>query len=109
MNGGIIILYFLCIIVAFGLLAIIPAGIAKNKGYSTGAWWVYGFFLFPLAFLHSLHLRDLNIPLPNYSPNVAQEQHDAVSELEKLKKLFDQGVITEEEYKLKKENLFKEI
>ncbi len=109
MNGGII---FLCIIVGIvvaALLAIIPAGIAKNKGYSAGAWWAYGFFLFPLAFLHALHLRDLNIPLPNYSPNVAQEQNDAVGELEKLKGLFDQGIITEEEYQLKKEKLLKEI
>ena len=40
------------------ILSVVPAIIADNKGYSFGLWWLYGFFLFPLAFFHSISLRD---------------------------------------------------
>jgi hypothetical protein len=43
-------------IVAAALLATIPSKIAAGKGRSEGLWWLYGFFLFPIAFLHSLFL-----------------------------------------------------
>ena len=35
-------------------LALIPAFIAKNKGRSFGAWYVYGVLLFVIALIHSL-------------------------------------------------------
>lgn len=35
-------------------LALIPAFIAKNKGRSFGAWYVYGVLLFIVALIHSL-------------------------------------------------------
>jgi hypothetical protein len=34
-------------------LAFIPANIAKKKGRKLGRWWVYGFFLFFPALIHS--------------------------------------------------------
>jgi hypothetical protein len=38
------------------LLALIPALIAKSKGRSFGAWYVYGLLLWIVAFVHSLFL-----------------------------------------------------
>lgn len=49
------------------LLAIIPAKIAKDKGKSFGAWYVYGLFLWLIAFIHSLclqreeHIEEINV------------------------------------------------
>jgi hypothetical protein len=43
--------------VLFAGLACIPASIAKKKGYSFGLWWVYGWFLFIVALLHSFALQ----------------------------------------------------
>ncbi len=37
--------------------AIIPATIAEGKGRSFKAWWIYGFFLFLPALIHSLLIR----------------------------------------------------
>ena len=39
------------------ILAFIPASIAKSKGRSFGTWWLYGFLLFIVAFIHSLFLK----------------------------------------------------
>lgn len=39
------------------LLALIPANIASNRGYSALLWWLYGAALFPVAFIHSLLLE----------------------------------------------------
>jgi len=40
--------------VAAALLAFIPATIARRKGRSTFAWWVFGFFLFLPALIIAL-------------------------------------------------------
>jgi hypothetical protein len=39
------------------LLGLIPASIAKNKGHSFGAWWLYGFLIFIVALPHSIIIR----------------------------------------------------
>ena len=50
---------FLVLIIA-ALLAFIPANIAKNKGYEFGTWYIYGLFLFIIAFVHSMILIDIS-------------------------------------------------
>lgn len=40
------------------ILAYIPASIAGHKGHSIGKWFVYGFFLPPIAMVHSLLIKD---------------------------------------------------
>ena len=35
----------------------IPAYIAKSKGRSFGTWYLYSFFLFPVALIHSIVMR----------------------------------------------------
>lgn len=45
------------ILVLAVLLGLVPAMIAKNKGRSFGAWWLYGAALFIVALPHSLVLK----------------------------------------------------
>ncbi len=49
-------IYFVVGLVVPGLLALIPANIAKSKGRSLGLWWFYGWMLFPVALIHALLL-----------------------------------------------------
>jgi hypothetical protein len=42
------------IFVGNGIAAFLPMAIASSKGYSKRNWWLYGFFVFPIALIHSL-------------------------------------------------------
>jgi hypothetical protein len=44
-------------VVVIALLGLIPAAIARNKGRSFGAWWLYGALLFIIALPHALLLK----------------------------------------------------
>lgn len=48
-------------LIFLGLLAIIPANIARNKGYTPWRWWCYGLIFIPLAWFHANALK----PNPN--------------------------------------------
>ena len=39
-------------------IAVIPAGIAKSKGRSFGLWYIYGIFLWIVALIHSIVLKE---------------------------------------------------
>lgn len=39
------------------VIGLIPAAVASGKGYSFGAWWVYGALLWIVAMPHSLLLK----------------------------------------------------
>lgn len=101
------------LVVAAGL-GLIPASIAKNKGYNFGLWWFYGWMLFIVAIIHVSVIPDKNaqqIPLNAayhipYCPPSSDTQ-SAASELQKYKELKDQGIISEEEFQAKKEQLLK--
>ena len=45
-----------CLIIS-ALLGLIPAKIAANKGRNFSTWWIYGFFLFIIALIHSLIIK----------------------------------------------------
>ena len=102
-------------LVVSALLALIPATIAKNKGYRAGLWWLYGFFLFWIALIHALCLKDLmaqpqkvtvvrTVPAKPAAP--APSANDAnVKKLKQYKELLDSGVITQEEFEQKKKEL----
>lgn len=81
-------------------LALIPANIAKSKGYSQGLWWFYGWMLFIVALIHASLLPDKTVK--GATPNIAS---DTADELIKFKELLDQGIITAEEFEIKKSQL----
>ena len=110
--------YVVVLIIAAGL-GCIPASIAKNKGYSFGLWWFYGWMLFIIALIHACVLPDKNArqtPIYQYNqynstpyaPRTTPRQ-SAADELKKYKELLDQGVITEDEFQAKKEQLLRLI
>ena len=101
------------LLIAAGL-AFIPANIAKKKGYSFGLWWVYGWLLFIVAIIHVNLIPDKNVQQTQanaaaVSPSRSVANQSAADELKKYKELLDQGVISEEEFKAKKEQLLKHL
>lgn len=76
------------------ILGLITGFIAKSKGYSFGAWWLYGFLIFIVAIIHVLVI-----------PNKKNIEQKVINESERYKKLFEEGIITEEEFDSKKEEL----
>lgn len=93
----------LTLVIAAGL-AFIPATIAKNKGYSFGLWWFYGWMLFIVALIHALCLSDKNkaTKIEAVKPAVPV---GVAEELQKYKNLLDNGVITRAEFEAKKKQL----
>lgn len=93
-------------------LAFIPASIAKQKGYSFGIWWFYGWMLFIVAIIHVAVIPNKNasqtvyIPTDIPSPSPVSNR-STIDELKKYKELLDSGVITQEEFAAKKEQLLK--
>ena len=77
---------FMFILVIALLLAIIPARIAKGKGYSFGGFYAFGAFFFPIALIVSLLMRPKN----------------TANDLLAYKQLLDQGAITQAEFEQKK-------
>ncbi len=86
-------------------LALIPANIAKNKGYSFGLWWFYGWMLFIVAIIHVQYLPDKTIQPQDRSNNFKINPPSPADELKKYKELLDSGAITSDEYEVKKKQL----
>lgn len=100
-----IIVLFVILAVKVGI-ALIPANIAKKKGYSFAGFFIMGIFFFLLGLIVSLCLddktvqpNDIIIQKPdNYNSSVADE-------IKKFKELMDNGVISSEEFEAKKKDL----
>lgn len=109
-----IVIVFVTVLVA-AVLGLLPANIAKSKGYNFGLWWFYGWMLFIVAIIHVQFIPDKNVPQTPYmgagyvpySPPMQVSGQSVADELKKYKELFDQGVLTEEEFAAKKEQLLK--
>lgn len=54
---GIFMETFLAFAVICAFLGLIPASIASSKGRSFFGWWIYGFFLWLIALIHSLVIQ----------------------------------------------------
>lgn len=108
---------FFTMMVVSALLALIPANIAKQKGRSFGLWWLYGCALWIVAFIHSIVITDEsakqeqpdNAPAPNPCGAPNDSWREAAEELKKCKELLDDGILTEDEFKARKERLLKLI
>jgi uncharacterized membrane protein len=96
-------MYYVIVLAIAACLGLIPANIAKNKGYSFGLWWFYGWMLFIVAIIHVQFIPDKNV----LQSSSATTNKSPADELKKYKELLDQGVLTEEEFATKKEQLLK--
>ncbi len=103
-------MYLFCTLAVAALLGLIPANIAKDKGYSFGLWWFYGWMLFIVAIIHVQFIPDKNADSgsgyrPNSIPYTPPTQLSAADELKQYKDLHDQGIITEEDFEKKKKQI----
>lgn len=55
-----IVLQTLVPMIVFMVVCLVPAYIAKNKGYSFVKWYIYALLLFPITMIHSIILKDLS-------------------------------------------------
>lgn len=119
-QGGFLLILAISVLLIGVALGLIPANIAQKKGYSFGLWWFYGWMLFIVALIHVCVIPDKNaqqIPInenynPPYNPTYCPPSNvnqSAADELRKYKELKDRGIITEEEFQAKKEQLLKLI
>ena len=97
--------YYIVSLVVAAFLGLIPATIAKNKGYSFGLWWFFGWMLFIVAICAVFALPDKNAQAQEF--NQPPSTQSVADELLKFKELLDAGVITEDEFKAKKDQLMK--
>ncbi len=51
-------------------LGLIPAFIAKNKGYNFFLWWLYGWGLFIVAIIHACLIEDKSVKFNYIDPNM---------------------------------------
>ncbi len=96
-----ILIYSLTTLAVAAGLALIPANIARNKGYSFGLWWLYGWLLFIVAIIHVALIPDKNAS----AAGPAAPQVSSADELKGYKELLDMGAITQEEFDTKKKQL----
>lgn len=96
-------MYIVLVLVIAAGLGLIPANIAKNKGYSFGLWWLYGWMLFIVAIIHVQFIPNLNEPDNNQQRYVPPA--GSAEEIRKYKALLDDGMITQQEYDQKKKQL----
>lgn len=108
-------------------LGLIPAFIAKKKGHSFGLWWLYGWALFIVAIIHVMFIEDktasqnLNyysnnsttstqytqVPIRPVEANQSSKKSvgNVSEELYALKDLLDKGIISQDEFEVKKKEI----
>ena len=104
------------ILLAASSLALIPASIANKKGHSFGLWWLYGFVLWIVAFIHSLCLKDDVAEKTRRNEEIQKLELQEIENkkmqkflkpdlLIKYKQLLDDGVLTQEEFEKEKKKI----
>ena len=96
--------YLIFVLLFAAGLGLIPAFIAREKGYSFGLWWFYGWMLFVVAIVHVALIPDKHSPPPP-PPRPRAPLCGAADEIRRYKELLDDGVITREEFEQKKTQL----
>ena len=99
------IVLFVILAVKVGI-ALIPANIAKKKGYSFAGFFILGIFFFWIGLIISLCLDDKTVQ-PNSIIIQKPDNYSssAADEIKKFKELMDSGVISSEEFEAKKKEL----
>ena len=84
------------------VLGLTPAFIAGNKGERFFPWWVYGTFLFPVAMLHALYIKEKRGETCDKKSVLTAEI------LIKYEELWERGILTEEEFQQIKKQILEE-
>lgn len=84
------------------VLGLTPAFIAGNKGERFFPWWVYGTFLFPVAMLHALYIKEKRGKTCDKKSILTAEI------LIKYEELWERGILTEEEFQQIKKQILEE-
>jgi uncharacterized membrane protein YedE/YeeE len=99
------------IVIAWPVLAVVAAWIARSKGRSFVVWVLYGLILMPVALIHALVIH---APEPTYVPVSTPASFEPTAplsiadELMKLADLQERGFITKAEYEERKAILLAE-
>jgi uncharacterized membrane protein len=80
------------VLVLLLLIAVVPARIAKKKGYSYAGFYVFGIFVWPAALIVALCIKD----------RTNEAAAEGANALKAYKELLDSGAITQEEFDAKK-------
>lgn len=99
------------VVIAWPVLAIVAAWVAKAKGRSFFLWLLYGLVLMPVALIHALVLRAREpayVPVSVPSMGGSAAPVSVADELIKLADLQERGFITPAEYELQKARLLGE-
>lgn len=103
-------LYIILILSAAAALALIPANIAKEKGYDFGLWWIYGWLFFAVAIIHVICLPDRNADDPKVTKLYNEPAKNSyVEELRELRSQYENGNISKEELEQKTEELLSKM
>ncbi len=84
------------------VLGLTPAFIAGNKGERFFPWWVYGTFLFPVAMLHAICIKEKRGKTCDKKSVLTAEI------LIKYEELWERGILTEEEFQQIKKQILEE-
>ena len=103
--GDFLLTYYIVVLLIAAALGLIPANIAKKKGYSFGLWWLYGWLLFIVAIIHVSLIPDKNASAVGPMGTMASPGATTADELIKYKELLDAGAITQAEFDAKKRQL----
>ena len=85
------------VLVLLLLIAVVPARIAKKKGYSYAGFYVFGIFVWPAALIVSLCIKD----------RTNEAAAEGANALKAYKELLDSGAITQEEFDAKKAEILR--
>ncbi|MBO6120081.1 MAG: hypothetical protein J6P02_06400 [Lachnospiraceae bacterium] len=105
-------------IIVLLLIALIPAHIAKNKGYNFGLWYVYGIFLWIVALIHSLVLKDKSEEIKKETEaekRIIEKQKSLKKTITTANRLIDiiellnNGILTKDEFISQKNKMWPEI
>jgi hypothetical protein len=87
------------------IIGLIPAFIAKGKGYNFFTWWFYGFVLFIVALPFAIAIKRAD----KESSVTYYDSSKIIADLANLKAIKDTGALSEEEYKKREDALKKQL
>jgi len=99
------------IVIAWPVLAIVAAWIAKAKGRSFFLWLLYGLVLMPVALIHAIAMHASEpayVSVATPSMGGSMRTVSVADELMKLADLQERGFITKDEYEIQKAKLLAE-